>query len=103
VTTPSAALAAIEAFFAEDLARGPLATDVDERRALLREANLDVVAQVRGFYARPWASGDPESVVRPFICECGETWCEALVESCVALASALPVIAADHARPHGLP
>ena len=35
-----------------------------ERRALLREANAAIVAQVRGYYARPWAEGDAESVVR---------------------------------------
>jgi hypothetical protein len=31
-----------------------------ERRALLREANLAIVEQVRGYFARPWATGDSE-------------------------------------------
>src|SRR3954451_7760114 len=39
----TAPLSAVEPVFAEQLARGPLATSVDERRALLREANLDIV------------------------------------------------------------
>ena len=40
------------------LPEGPTATTVAERRALLREANEAVVAQVRGYYAHPWAEGD---------------------------------------------
>ena len=38
------------------------AETLGERQILLREANLAQVEQVRGFFARPWASGD---TVRP--------------------------------------
>ena len=92
----AATVAAVEAFFAPQLARGPLATDVAQRQGLLREANLDIVEQVRGFYARPWAVGDPEAVVRNFICECGATTCEEFVEVSVGSAAVAPAIAAAH-------
>ena len=72
-------VAAVENFFAPQLARGPLATTLADRRALLREANLDIVNQVRGYYARPWAVGNPEAVVRDFICECEDIRCQAFV------------------------
>ena len=89
-------VAAVEEFFAAELARGPLAADAAERRELLRQANLDVVEQVRGFYARPWAVGDPEAVVRGFICECGATTCEAFVQASVGSVAVAPAIAAGH-------
>jgi len=92
----AATVAAVEAFFAPLLARGPLATDVAQRQQLLREANLDIVAQVRGFYARPWADGDPEKVVRDFMCECGATRCAAFVDVSVGSVAAAPAIAAGH-------
>ncbi len=95
-TDLAATVAAIEAFFAPQLARGPLATDAKERRALLREANLDIVEQVRGFYARPWAVGDPEAVVRDFMCECGATTCVAFVRASVSSVAVAPPIAAGH-------
>jgi hypothetical protein len=91
-----ATVSAVEAFFAEQLARGPLATALDERRALLREANLDMVEQVRGFYARPWARGDSESVVRYFICECGRRDCVEFVEASTAAVAAGSILSADH-------
>ena len=91
-----ATVSAVEAVFAEQLARGPLATSDDDRRGLLREANLDIVEQVRGYYARPWASGDPESVVRSFICECGRRDCVAFVAASVASAAASPTIVSEH-------
>jgi cytidylate kinase len=84
---------AVVDFFAPELEHGPLATTLEERRQLLREANLDVIEQVRGFYARPWASGDSESVTRTFVCECGSQACEAFVEVSVGSAAVAPVIA----------
>ena len=69
-----------------------------ERQALLREANLDVVMQVRGYYARPWATGSAEEVVRSFACECGKPDCAARVETTVARAADTPVLAQGHER-----
>jgi len=93
----SATVAALETVFSAQLARGALAKGVAERRALLREANLAVVDQVRGYYARPWAEGDPEAVVRAFTCECGATTCESFVETSVALAATEPPLDPRHA------
>jgi hypothetical protein len=93
VTTPAETLVAVEAFFADELARGPLATSVEERRALLREANLAIVDQVRGYFARPWANGDPDKVERAFMCECGSSSCEAFVSVSVGSVAAAPVLA----------
>ena len=47
-----ATVAAVEELFAAALAEGPCAETRAERRALLREANEAIVAQVRGYYAR---------------------------------------------------
>jgi hypothetical protein len=96
--TPSAdeTVATVESLFAEALAAGPRADSLDERRALLREGNLAHVRQVRGYYARPWAEGDAEAVVRTFVCECGDRTCVASVELTVGAASAKPVLAAGH-------
>jgi len=100
---PSQAVADLDMLFAETLARGPVARSVGGRRELLREANLDIVEQVRGYYARPWARGGPEAVVRSFICECGVTTCESFVTTSVALAAARPVIEVGHELPDGRP
>jgi dephospho-CoA kinase len=89
-------VAAVERLFEDALAEGPLAETVAERRALLREANEAIVAQVRGYYARPWAEGEADQVVRSFVCECGERSCEASVEVRVGVAAAAPVLAAGH-------
>jgi hypothetical protein len=86
-------VAAVESLFAGPLADGPRAETLDDRRALLREANLAHVGQVRGYYARPWANGDAESVVRTFVCECGDPACVASVETTVAAATAGPALA----------
>ena len=72
---------AVEEAFAATLAEGPCVSTLDGRRALLREANEAIQAQVRGYYARPWADGDAEVVDRDFLCECGDTACDALCES----------------------
>jgi len=77
-------IAAVEQHFAEALALGPRAESLEERRALLREANEALVWQVRTGTARPWATGDPESVTRDFLCECDDPECRALLTVPVA-------------------
>jgi hypothetical protein len=72
-------VAAVEELFAAALAEGPRAKTLAERQGLLREANEAIASQVRGFYARPWANGDAEAVVREFVCECGDPGCDASV------------------------
>jgi hypothetical protein len=89
-------VAAVEQRFAEALAEGPRAAMPAERRALLREANQAVAAQVRGYYGRPWATGDAEAVVRAFLCECGDPGCEASVPIPVGSLSSGPVLAPGH-------
>lgn len=74
-----ATVATLEEQFSEALARGPRAEPLAERRALVREANQAIAAQVRGFYARPWATGDPDASDREFLCECGDRDCNATV------------------------
>jgi hypothetical protein len=91
-----ATVAAVEEQFAAALAEGPHAETRSERRALLREANEAIVAQVRGYYARPWAEGDAEPVVREFLCECGNTACHASVHVSVAAVVAGAVLAPGH-------
>jgi hypothetical protein len=54
------------------------------------------VAQVRGFFARPWAGGDAEEVERSFLCECGDPACAEDVETTVAAAAAAPVLTSGH-------
>ena len=85
----------VEERFATTIAAGPCAETSAERRALLREANQAVIEQVRGYFARPWAQGDPEQVVRSFLCECGKTDCSESVEVTIERA-ALPVYSAGH-------
>jgi hypothetical protein len=77
-------IAAVERHFADELARGPRAETVDERRALVREANEALVFQVRTGTERPWATGDPESVAREFACECDDPECRATLTIAVA-------------------
>jgi len=43
-----------------------------------------VIEQVRGYYARQWAAGDPGSVELDFVCECGDPHCERLVPRRIA-------------------
>lgn len=90
-------VAAVEELFADALAEGPRAETGAERRALLREANLAQVEQVRAHFARPWADGDADAVERSFVCECGEPSCEASVVLTVAGAAAGPALAPGHA------
>jgi hypothetical protein len=89
-------VAAVERQFESALAAGPRAESRDERRALLRAANAAIASQVRGYYARPWAEGDAGSVVREFVCECGDIRCVAGVELAVGDLSAGPVLAQGH-------
>jgi len=86
---------AVKQLFAEAIEEGPTAETASERQALLREANEAVVDQVRGYYRRPWAEGDAESVVRSFLCECGRTDCSESVEVSVERA-AKPVYSPGH-------
>jgi hypothetical protein len=89
-------VAAVEELFAEALAEGPRAETPAERRALLREANEAIASQVRSYYAWPWAEGDAESVVREFICECGDASCAASVHVPVRALSSAPLLARGH-------
>jgi hypothetical protein len=85
--------------FAAALAEGPCARTRAERQPLLREANEAVVAQVRAYYARPWAVGNAEQVVRSFVCECGATDCIGSLERPVGRAALGPVLTAGHVVP----
>ncbi len=77
-------VAEVERFFAKELAEGPRARTVQERRELLRWANLADVERYHAFYSRPWNRVRIEDAVRSFACECGHPECEAEV--------ALPVL-----------
>jgi len=85
---------AVDEIFATAIGEGPTAAR-EERQALLRGANEAIAEQVRGYYRRPWADGDPESVIRSFLCECGESSCIAFAEVSVERA-AKPVYAPGH-------
>jgi hypothetical protein len=84
--------------FADALTAGPKAETATERRALLREINEAIVAQVRAYHARPWAQGDPDAVVRAFVCECGDPRCEADLELPVGVVADSSALAAGHAN-----
>jgi ribose 1,5-bisphosphokinase PhnN len=77
-------IALVEGLFADTLADGPRADRQDERRALLRAANRDIVAQCVGYLARPWSTLDPDAMRREFLCECDDPDCGELVELRVA-------------------
>jgi hypothetical protein len=72
-------LPAVEDRFTDLLSRGPHARDRSERQALLREQNDALAAQVRGYFTRPWATGDPDDAVLSFACECGDPTCQRTV------------------------
>jgi hypothetical protein len=90
--------AAVERHFADAIAAGPRAQTIEERRTLLREINEAIVTQVRAYHARPWANGDPNVVVRRFVCECGDATCETELELTVGEAAAGPVLAPKRGR-----
>lgn len=89
-------VAAVEDHFAEALAAGPRAETLADRRALLREANAAIVAQVRGYFARPWADGHADTAVREFLCECADPECAASVRLAVGAVAAAPALAPGH-------
>jgi hypothetical protein len=93
---PDETVAAVEQRFAEALAEGPCAKSRAARQALLREANESIAAQIRAYYARPWANGDPEATVRDLLCECGDLRCTASVELAIGALGAEPVFAPRH-------
>ena len=80
--------AEVESRFRDALDEGPRAESQEERRALLREANDQILGQCRGFLSRPWAGADEETFVRDFVCECDDPLCEAQLELTVADAAA---------------
>ena len=94
--SPAETVAFVEERFAEALAAGPRAQTPVERRMLLREANESIAVQVRGYVARPWASGAADGTVRELFCECGETSCEATVERPLRVLAAGAVLAPGH-------
>jgi gluconate kinase len=91
-------VAALEELFAAALAEGPRAETPAERLALLRAGNLAHVEQVRAYYARPWADGDADSTGRTFVCECGDSACDASVVLTVGTVAAEPALAPGHER-----
>ena len=93
-------MTAVEEVFAAALAEGPRAVTASERLALLRYANEAVVSQCLAYLARPWTSGDAESMVRTFVCECDDPECDLPLELSVAAfqraAANGPVLAGFH-------
>jgi hypothetical protein len=57
------------------------------------------IMQIRGYYARPWASGDADVVKRVFVCECGGPACEEELHLTIGEATAAPVLDRNHAPP----
>ena len=78
------ALAAVEDLFAGALAEGTCAETLEDRQALLRWANEEVLTQVRSYLARPWTTGDEATFEQEFLCECGNPECAEIVELTVA-------------------
>lgn len=93
-------VAAVEERFAAALAAGPRARSAEARRALIREANAALAAQVHGYVLRPFTQGGVDEITRPFACECDDSECSLTLELPVAeweRMAARPVIAPDHA------
>jgi hypothetical protein len=84
--------AEVERLFAGAIAAGPRARTLEERQALLRERNEAVVAQARGYNARPWVRGEADVAVMRFLCECGDPACDRDVRLPVGELAAGPVI-----------
>lgn len=91
----------VERVLVAALAAGPVADDRVERRALLREANLAIVDQIRTGCARPWATADPASQVRTFVCECGDQRCDLEIELAVGVGASAPVVGGRTPPPSG--
>ena len=81
---------------AKPAAPPPAATQL--ARAMERGRSLEeaVVAQVRAYFARPWADGEPDEVVREFVCECGDPACDVDLHLTVGDVAAGPVFAPGH-------
>lgn len=94
-------IGAVERQFREALDAGPGAAALKERRLLLREMNLAIVHQVRGYYARPWARGEAGAVRRTFVCECGEPGCVAGIDTTVGEVATGQVVAPGHVALEG--
>ena len=88
--------ASVVDIFTDALRDGPRAETPDVRRGLLREANLAVVEQVRGYFVRPWAQGDAEVMVREFVCECGDPGCTETLQLRVGDVVTAPVLVSEH-------
>ncbi|MCX4745229.1 hypothetical protein OG455_06785 [Kitasatospora sp. NBC_01287] len=82
-----ATLALVEVAFGPELATAPAARGRQERRALLRAGNRSVLDQYLGYFARPWALGDPLDAVAVFACECGAADYHAELELSIARAA----------------
>lgn len=72
-------LAALERFFAPQLAAGPVAATLEERQALLRYANQAIITQCLSPSTKPLNPVAPEQIARDFECECGSPDCVAQV------------------------
>jgi hypothetical protein len=88
----------VERLFRDAIDEGPRAETIQGRQALLREINEAIAAQVRGYYARPWAEGDPDSAFQSFVCECGDVACQLSVNLTVGAATAANVLVAGHSN-----
>ena len=96
--SPADTVAAVDELFAGVLAAAPKAETDAQRSELLRYANRAQLSQVRGFFARPWADGDPQAVVKPLDCECGSPDCSQRLE--IAIGDYVsPLLAAGHHPP----
>jgi hypothetical protein len=95
-SSAAATLRAVEARLAPALAAGPLARTPGDQRALLRAMNLAVAAQVRGYYARPWAEGNLDAVVQRFVCECDDPTCGRFIRLPVPAVETAPALAPGH-------
>ncbi|MEO9254485.1 MAG: hypothetical protein ABI305_03025, partial [Tepidiformaceae bacterium] len=58
--------------------------------------NEAIIAQVRGYYARPWATGDPDQATNTFVCECGAPTCDAFMNLTISEATSGDVLAPGH-------
>jgi hypothetical protein len=84
-------------YFRDALTEGPTASSTEDRQQLLREMNEAIVAQVEGYYARPWAKGNPDVVECAFVCECGRPECDAdMVLAMGEVATGRPVLVPGH-------
>jgi shikimate kinase len=72
-------LAEVERFFAPQLAAGPLAETLEERRELSRYANQAIITQCLSPSTKPLNPAPPDQIVRDFECECGQLDCVAQV------------------------